>query len=106
MKLYDLKDKDGRIFAFEIPNWRLSRNGVCKVVRSIPEAHVLRTPRFLSRFREEEFCGFEVYGQKFKAREPFGDNSRYWIGPEPPHWCEQVEVARDAFARHKPRHIC
>jgi hypothetical protein len=51
----------------------------------------------LSWFREEQFCEFEVEGQRFVIEEPYGDNSRYWIGPEPPAWCEQIGVVRDAF---------
>jgi hypothetical protein len=50
--------------------------------------------------RQEEFCTFEVQGQKFKAWEPWGDSSRYWIGPEAPSWCEQISVVRAAFIRH------
>ncbi|GGA00902.1 hypothetical protein GCM10011408_22410 [Dyella caseinilytica] len=33
--------------------------------------------------------------------EPFGDNSRYWIGPEPVHWCPQIDVVRHAFAKRR-----
>jgi hypothetical protein len=97
MKIHDLKDKEGRVFAFEVPNTLLTRRGVCKLVQSIPGARLLSGRREL---REDEFCAFEVQGQRFKAWEPFGDNSRYWIGPEPPNWCEQVSFVRDAFARH------
>ena len=98
MKLYDLKDNQGRVFAFEVNNTFLTRHGLCKIVRSIPGARVLKRPRFLSFTKEEEFCEFEVKGQKFKAWEPFGDSSRYWIGPDPPHWCEQLEIVRRVFA--------
>jgi hypothetical protein len=97
MKVHDIKDKQGRIFAFEVPNTLLTRRGVCKLVRSIPGARVLSGRKELG---DEEFCAFEVQGQRFKAWEPFGENSRYWIGPEPPNWCEQVSVVRDAFAHH------
>jgi hypothetical protein len=100
MTIYELKDKDGRIFAFEVDNVLLSRRGVCRILRSVPGVRILRAPRFLSRFREEEFCEFELGGRRFKAWEPFGDNSRYWIGPEPAQWCEQVDLVRDAFVRH------
>ena len=40
MKVYDLKDKDGRVFAFEVHNLLLSRRGVCNVVRTIPGARI------------------------------------------------------------------
>jgi hypothetical protein len=101
MKVYDLKDKAGRVFAFEVGNTFLTRRGLCRVVRSIPGARILKAARFGSYFKEAEFCKFEIQGQQFVAWEPFGDNSRYWIGPDPPHWCEQVALVRKAFIQHR-----
>lgn len=63
---------------------------------------VLRGPARLSAFREEQFCEFEVEGQRFIVWEPFGDNSRYWVGPEPAVWCKEVDVVRAAFRRARP----
>jgi hypothetical protein len=99
MKVYELMDDSGRPFAFEIDNAGLGRRGVVRVVRSIPGAAVTRTPKLLSWFREEQFCEFTVDGREFVAWEPYGDNSRYWIGPkeEPPNWCEQTAKVMDAF---------
>jgi len=98
MITHDLKDKEGRDFAFEIAS--VGRQRLCRIVSSFPEARLLRTPKFLSWWREEEFCEFEVGGQKFIVWEPFGDNSRYWIGPEPPHWCELMALVREFFRRY------
>lgn len=97
MKTYDLKDAKGRVFAFEVPNTLLTRKRVCKIVQSLPGARLLSGRKELA---EEEFCTFEVQGQRFKALEPFGDSSRYWIGPEPPSWCEQIALVRDAFIQY------
>jgi hypothetical protein len=101
MKIYELTDKNGRMFAFEVPSGFLGRRGACKVARSIPGVRILRSPRFLSWFREEEFCEFELDGQHFKMWEPFGDNNRYWIGPEPVHGCPQIDAVRRAFANRQ-----
>ena len=100
MKVYDLKDKNGRVFAFEVNNFLLGRRGVGKVVRTIPGARITRAPRLFSG--DDEFCEFEVEGKVFVAWEPWGDNSRYWIGPRPPEWCEQVATVREAFVRYRP----
>ena len=100
MRIYDLTDEQGRVYAFEVGNGLLGRRGVCRVAESIPGASIIQRPRLFSG--EDEFCEFEVDGRRFKAWEPFGDNSRYWIGPEPPTWCPQVEHVRMAFVRHKP----
>jgi len=99
MKVHDLKDPNDRIFAFEVENGLLSRKQAIKVVSSIPGVNVLRTPKHFDS--NEEFCEFELEGVLFKIWEPFGDNSRYWVGPEPPEWCKQVAIVREAFAQHK-----
>ena len=97
MKTYELLDTDGRVYAFEVNNSGLGRKGVCRVVETIPDATIIRRPKFLSWFREEVFCEFDVDGKTFVAWEPYGDNSRYWIGPEPPRWLPQTQSVRDAF---------
>lgn len=102
MKIHELKDKEGRLFAFEVDNAFLSRKGVCKIVVAIPEARLIKKPCFLSRFREDEFCVFEINGQTFIAEELFGDSSRYWIGAKPPIQNEQIEKIKEAFIKAKP----
>ena len=97
MKTYELLDEDGRFFAFEVGNSGLGRRGVCDVVETIPGAQVVRRPKFLSWFREEEFCEFVVDGKMFVAWEPYGDSSRYWIGPDPIEPLPQTQRVREAF---------
>jgi hypothetical protein len=100
MKIYDLHDDQKRVFAFEIPNFGLGRVGVCRVVETVPGATLTRRPKkFLSWFREDKFCEFTVGGETYEVEEPFGDNSRYWVGPRPPRWIPQTERVREAFAR-------
>jgi hypothetical protein len=101
MQTHDIKDSHGRTCAFEINNFLVSRRRVCRILRTVPGLRILRTPRFLSYFNEDEFCEFELDGKKFTAWEPYGDNSRYWIGPEPMGWSEQVALVREAFVRQK-----
>ena len=96
MRVYDWKDQQGRVFAFEVPN--IGRGGVCIVVAQIPGAKLLRSPRFLSWFREEMFCEFELEDRRFVVSEPFGDNSRYLVGPLDGEWYPQISAIRSAFA--------
>ena len=100
MRLYDLLDDRGRPFAFEIGNVFLARRSVLDIVRRVPGVRIVRAPRWFSEWREDDFCEFDVDGQRFVAGEPFGDNSRYWIGPEPTAWCPQVAVVRETFLQH------
>jgi hypothetical protein len=109
MKTYGIKDTDGTEFAFEVDNFHLSRKGLCRLVARIPGCIVTRKP---SRFRwshedEDEFCAFELEGVRFVAWEPWGDNSRYWVGPKveegsSPRWCPQLDRVREAFSRARP----
>jgi hypothetical protein len=104
MKIYEHKDAEGRVVSFEIDNLLISRRGVVRILRSIPDIHIIRSPRLLW-WREDEFCEFEIGGQRFKALEPFGDNSRYWIGPEPPQWSEHIQLVQNAFARYGAKDV-
>lgn len=101
MKVYELHDKEGHVFAFEVENAFLGRAGVCRVVSSIPGARLIRKPKFLSWLREAEFCEFEIGERRFVVEEPFGDNSRYWIGTKPPSWCKEVKMVIDAFSTQR-----
>ena len=101
MHIYDLYDKQGRAFAFEIDNLVISRGAVAEVVRSIAGARVLHQSH--SWWGPDVFCEFEIGGMQFQAWEPWGDNSRYWIGPKPPEFCEQTAIVRAAFAAYSPR---
>ena len=83
MRVYDLKDASGRVFAFEVGNLWLGRRGVAAVVRTIPGARVVRSPgREVAFFAEEEFCEFELGGVRFVAWEPYGDSSSLLDRPQ------------------------
>jgi hypothetical protein len=100
MNTYDIGvGSAGSVFAFEVDNFGLGRRGVCRVVAAIEGARILRRPKFLSWFRESVFCEFVIDGEPFQAEEPYGDSSRYWIGPRPPRRIPQTRKVRDAFAR-------
>jgi hypothetical protein len=98
MKIYELKDGSGRVFAFEIGVPLGGRRRVCSIIRGISGVTLTKAPRFLSWFREEVFCEFELGETRFQALEPFGDNSRYWIGPEDAVWHPEVEEVIRAFS--------
>jgi len=100
MKVYDLHDKEGRTFAFEVNNFLSWRLGIIRIIAKIPGARITWRPS-LTLFSPEVFCKFELDGIAFEAWEPFGDSNRYWIGPDPAQWVPQVEKVREAFIRAK-----
>jgi hypothetical protein len=77
MKVYDLEDEEGRAFAFEV-DATIGQRGAERVVAGIPDVRMIRRRRALSG--DDAFCGFELVGVAFVIEEPWGDNSRYWIG--------------------------
>jgi hypothetical protein len=102
MEIYDLRDVEGRVFAFQVANTYLGRHGACRIARRIPGAHVVRSQRRFAWSNRDDFCEFELGGVTFVIEEPFGDNNRYWIGPNPRHYTAQTAVVRDIFARAGP----
>jgi hypothetical protein len=98
MKTYPLHDdKDGRLYAFEVSNTLLGRKGALQVAAKIPEVRILKKPKFLSWFKEDVFCEFELNNKLFTILEPFGDNSRYLISKEPVGYCGELELIQEAF---------
>jgi len=70
---------------------------VVETIRKICEAKILKVPKFFSWLREEVFCEFELSGYLFQVLEPFGDNSRYWIGPKDNTWHPEINIIKSAF---------
>ncbi len=99
MEVYDIKDEHGRVFAFEVDNYDLGRHGACRIVARIPGSRVARKQRRFALFGRDDFCEFELEGVSFIVEEPFGDNSRYWVGPKSGRYAPAIHVVRDFFAR-------
>ena len=97
MKTYPIHDSEQRLCAFEVPNFSIGRRAVCRVLRRIPGLTLTREPRLFSWLREDVFCEFELGGATYVVEEPFGDNSRYWVGPEPVQWLPQTEQVHRVF---------
>lgn len=77
MKTFPLKRESGKIFAFEIYASGLWTGSLARLLRRIPGvANVKRVSDGDNRL------AFDVHGEPFVVFEPFGDNSRYWVGPK------------------------
>lgn len=86
MRVYELaRPGEQRPYAFEVDNgWRLSvslwRNALVRFLESVPGvAAVRRGGNWFSG--DENRAYFLFHGVPFVVWEPWGDNSRYWIGP-------------------------
>jgi hypothetical protein len=102
MVLHELRNADGEVFAFEIDH--IGRGKAVRIIRQIPGVRLIRKPALFSFLREEDFCEFEIGGIRFLASEPFGDNSRLWIGPKDESNVAHpdFEHVKNAFRRSEP----
>jgi len=103
MKIYKSNNRIGQLVSFEVSNTWLGRRGFVRVLKKIPNMTILRTPKvFLSWFREDDFCEFEINGKKFTVEEPFGDNDRYWVGEIPcARTSQELEIVANKFEKQR-----
>jgi hypothetical protein len=80
MRTFPIKDSGGQVFAFEIRaqlfGWRLARR-----LRNITGVSDVR-PRRWWVGSPDVHIRFRYHGRECIVGEPYGDNSRWWIGPD------------------------
>ena len=65
MQIYEYRNRIGQLQSFEVENALLGRRGVVRVLCRIPGVTIVQAPkRLLSWLREDEFCKFEIGGNK------------------------------------------
>jgi hypothetical protein len=96
MKTYDVRH-EGLLTGFEISSW-IGRWRACRVVRDIPGARIVRWPRRWAK-DEDEFCEFELAGERFLIIEPFGNSRRFWIVSDPPAPAIAIDNVKGFFER-------
>lgn len=97
MKTYPLKRSDGQIFAFEIPACGLWTGSLARLLQRAPGVTNVR--RIWS---DMDRLSFEVNGELFLVWEPWGDNSRYWVGPADTAVASGNAAALEAHLRQAP----
>jgi len=100
MKTYPLRRDDGTMYAFEIENAYASPWALAKVLRPLPEVSAVRVRRMFVESTDGRVF-FTYRGEPFVVWEMFGDNSRYWLGPEGDSDQDVVNLER-GVAAHRP----
>lgn len=105
MKTYPIAKEGATLFAFEIDHVYLSRRTIVRLlntVEGVTEAHL--GGRFGSS--DDIRIEFKCEGHDYIVMEPFGDNSRYWIGPkggkDDVPAAANIGKLRSAFEGYKP----
>lgn len=81
MRTYELHRDDGYFLAFEVENVYIRPKKVGEILSAV-EGVTDVIVRKSSRESRDVLVHFKYLGTEYIVWEPFGDNSRYWIGPE------------------------
>jgi hypothetical protein len=102
MKTFPAASLASRQIAFEISNVFVTRRQIAKLISGIPGVtRVVVGAHFGSS--SDLRLTFDYYGEEYIVWEPYGDSSRYWIGPR-----SLTDASRDcaelehAFQRFEP----
>ena len=90
MRVYELHRDDGYFLAFEIENVYVRPRKIGEILSAVGGVTDVRVRRS-SRESRDVHVTLKYLGAEYIVWEPFGDNSRYWIGPE-------KEVNRPGFS--------
>jgi hypothetical protein len=93
---------DGRILAFEVENAHVGPVTVARLLRQAEGVADVEQRRLFSR-DSDVHVKFKYLGQPCIVWEPYGDNSRYWIGPETPDvFNGSMSAVETVLASYKP----
>lgn len=82
MKTHPILAKEGgRSFAFEVENAYIAPATAARLLAEVDGVTDVAPRRMFSK-SDEVHVEFKYRGQPYIVWEPFGDNSRYWIGPK------------------------
>jgi hypothetical protein len=76
MRTYPVLRESGSLLAFEISSTWLTFRPLFAILRSIEGVSDVQRC-----FRGDDRITFKFRGEPFTINEPWGDNSRYWVGP-------------------------
>jgi hypothetical protein len=99
MQVYELLSAEGEPHAFEVSSLLLTRSQACAVAGAIPGARITKRSHL---FRDSSvFCTFTIGAAEYSIEEPYGDNSRYWIGTKDGRPSQSLALVRAAFQGHR-----
>lgn len=102
MKIYpDEHVHPGSAVGFEIDNVYVSLATVARILKGVSGVTEVKKRKLFSKW-EEVHIRFRYHNHRCVVVEPFGDNSRYWIGPNDPKEKFDISGVAGAFRRYQP----
>jgi len=95
------RSSKSRPYAFEVENAYITAGTAVRVLRTVPGVTNIQLRR---PFRQSQYLvAFAFADREYVVVEPFGDNSRFWIGPKEPELGEgDVTPIEEAFLTYRP----
>ena len=106
MRTYPIPDANGELYAFEVGNLLISGATIGRIVRSKLGATITSKPTTVLS-KTDVRLGFILRGVQFVVVEPYGDNSRYWVGPESEGRIRNplIDMVHAAISEYRPTPI-
>jgi hypothetical protein len=95
MKTYPIVNDDGSLRGFQIDH-PFTRGPICRVLRSVEGVSDVTKTWF-----NDDRIKFRLHGEPFVVNEPWGDNSRYWIGPAEISCAQDLSPIHEAFQQYR-----
>lgn len=98
MKTHPIKRMDGSLLAFEITSAWVRFGPLFKILKSVEGVTDIKR-----QWCNDDRISFKYHGEKAIVNEPWGDNSRYWVGFEDPDQSKKIDLSplRDAFDHYR-----
>ncbi len=102
MKTHPIKDDHGVTYAFEVESVYIAPRKIAVVFSSLPDVSAMHIRKAFS-IGNENYVEFKYQGRDFIVWEPYGDSSRYWIGPKDAS-SDHVDIAdlEKSIKQHQP----
>ncbi|HEV2109876.1 MAG TPA: hypothetical protein VGT99_00870 [Gammaproteobacteria bacterium] len=103
MNTYPIKDdRPGHCWAFEIDHVYITARPTARVLAQVQGVSDIEIPK-LFRGKDDIRIKFKYRGRDCVVWEPWGDSSRYWIGPENAmDKSLDLKDVQSAFEKHDP----
>ena len=98
MKTYPIYTDNGELRGFEITSYWVRFAPLYKILKSVNGVAEVKRNWF-----NEDRIIFLYHGKKAVINEPWGDNSRYWVGIEDPELASGVDIQplHEAFIKYR-----
>jgi hypothetical protein len=95
MRTFPIRSDSGQMFAFEMENTGISGRTIAQVLGSVDGVTAVVRRRLFAASPEIHIT-FTFHNRPYIVAEPFGDNNRYWIGPDDNAGAEAQATPLDA----------